>query len=179
MRFKKSFALVITISLLATGSWASVAPGKANLIMRQPLKVSASAKNGVVAQNRLHISAAIASAEKLDRRIPVFLEAASLGTLQRWRMGVNLNALEQDYNRDLMKHIAAMTDVLRSRREQRGFKKWQEFEFRNLLAKSDYILAVPMTRQSLSAQKNFLNAQKMLLEYNRERLYFDGQKISL
>ncbi len=179
MRLRRSFALVITISLLTATSWAFVAQGKANLKVRQPLKVAAMAKNGIAGEIRQRLATAVASADRLDRQIPDYLRVSSLGVLQRWKRGVDLSTLERQYTQDLASHIIAMTDLLRSRREQRGFKKWQEFEFKNLLAKSDYILAVPMSRQSLIAQRNSLDTQRMLLEYNRERLYFDGQKIAL
>lgn len=179
MRFNKSFALIITISLLAGAAGASVSSERSSLKMRQPIKVAAMTKRGDGAIIQQKINSATASAERLDQRIPDILQATSGNILQRLKAGVVLRQIENQYAQDLAAHIAAMTEVLRTRRGLRGFIKWQEFEFKNLLVKSDYLLAVPMTRQSLSAQRNSLEVQKMLLEYNRERLYFDGRKITL
>lgn len=179
MTLKKSFALIMTVSLLVCTAIASVGPGHSNLKLRQPIKVATLSKSALNSQAQRKMSLAVASAEKIDQRIPHYLQASSLGAFQRWKSGVDLQKLESEYNQDLLTHISAMTEILRIRRGQRGFKKWQEFEFNNLMAKSDYILAVPMSRQSLNARKGSLEIQRTLEEYNRERLFFDGQKISL
>lgn len=88
--------------------------------------------------------------------------------------------MQKQYSNEMLAHLQAMSRIFRMRRETRGFAKLREFDFQNMIRKSDYLLALPMTRGSLEAllqdKSMGKKIQQTLALYNRERLNFD-QKV--
>ena len=133
---------------------------------------------------RLGLKRANTSAEALDQQIVRYLEVASMGRLERWKKGIDLDLVKLEYSRRVLGHLSSVTNLMKMRRSSGNkFKKLYEFDFQNLMRKSDYVLAVNTTRTVLehaSAQDRELAAQveKILAEYNQERLRFDAKMIA-
>ncbi len=133
---------------------------------------------------RLGLKRANTSAEGLDQQIVRYLEVASMGRLERWQKGIDLDLVKVEYSQRVLGHLNSMTNLMKMRRSSGNkFKKLYEFDFQNLMRKSDYVLAVNTTRTALeyaSAQDSEFAAQaeKVLAEYNQERLHFDAKMIA-
>nr|BFD66351.1 hypothetical protein HAGR004_13730 [Bdellovibrio sp. HAGR004] len=158
-----------------------------NLRLRQPTKgasVQRMAQEKRQQAVRLGLKRANTSAEALDQQIVRYLEVASMGRLERWKKGIDLDLVKVEYSQRVLGHLSSVTNLMKMRRSSGNkFKKLYEFDFQNLMRKSDYVLAVNTTRTVLeyaSAQDRELaaRAEKILAEYNQERLHFDAKMIA-
>lgn len=132
---------------------------------------------------KLALNKAKASAESLDKQIGRYLQLSSMGKFERWRKSVNINGVQVEYSQRVLAHLEAMGELMKLRREhKRNFKKLYEFEFRNLMLKSDYVLSVNTTRAALETgtrNPEFSKAlEKAFSNYNSERLALDGKMIA-
>lgn len=129
------------------------------------------------------MSAAKNWADRMDAQTFQILQASSVGPLQRWIQGSSLSYMEKQLSRDAIEHLRTMADVMRTRRELGGFKKLREFDFYNMLRKSDYLLSLEMTRKSLkdlSKDKTLGSKFRETLSlYNQERLMFDQSYLEI
>lgn len=129
------------------------------------------------------ISAAKSWADRMDAQTFEILQASSVSPLQRWMQGSSLSYLEKQLSRDTVEHLRTMADVMRTRRELGGFKKLREFDFYNMLRKSDYLLSLEMTRKSLKdlSQDKAMAAKfrETLSLYNQERIMFDQSYLEI
>ncbi|UXR63117.1 hypothetical protein EZJ49_08515 [Bdellovibrio bacteriovorus] len=159
-----------------------------NLRLRQPTKGAAVQRMAQEKKQhqavRLGLKRANTSAESLDHQITRYLEVSSMGRLQRWQKGIDLDLVKVEYSQRVLGHLRSMTHLMKMRRSfGNKFSKLYEFDFQNLMRKSDYVLAVNTTRTALeyaSAQNGELaiQAEKVLAEYNQERLNFDAKMIA-
>ena len=86
------------------------------------------------------------SAERLDAQARGLIEAKAMGYWERWTKTIDLKKMEDRYARDVVKHVSAMTEVMKIRRENGGkLRALHEFDFQNLLRKSDYLLSLKIT----------------------------------
>lgn len=90
------------------------------------------------------------SAENLDEQARGLLEASSMNYVERWYKSVDLKAMESRYAKDVNRHLLAMAQVMKLRRENGGkLRGLHEFDFQNLLRKSDYVLSLHVTSPHL------------------------------
>lgn len=90
------------------------------------------------------------SAERLDQQARGLLEASSMNYLERWNKSIDLKAMETRYAKDVVRHVAAMAQIMKLRRENGGkLRGLHEFDFQNLLRKSDYLLSLKVTTRHL------------------------------
>ncbi|MEN0057981.1 MAG: hypothetical protein AAGB31_04050 [Bdellovibrio sp.] len=122
------------------------------------------------------------SADRLDQQATIILELSGMGWLEKWHRRANIQEMRAQYSREMMTHLHAMTNLFQKRRQLRGFKKLQEFEFQNMVRKSDYLLSLVSTQKSLesiSDDKTAQRLQSILEQYNNERQKFDQHLIVL
>lgn len=183
-RILATFFVALTIFC---GELSLASLDRVNLRLRQPTKgagVQRMAQEKRQQAVRLGLKRANTSAEGLDQQIVRYLEVASMGRLERWQKGVDLDLVKVEYSQRVLGHLNSMTNLMKMRRSSGNkFKKLYEFDFQNLMRKSDYVLAVNTTRTALeyaSAQDSEFAAQaeKVLAEYNQERLHFDAKMIA-
>lgn len=121
------------------------------------------------------------SAERLDQQAQELMKVSYLNGWSRWRANIDIDSMEEQYSRDVVSHLKAMTKLMKFRREAGGLKKLQEFDFQNMVRKSDYLMGLSATKSSLqslgskSQDKNYLQA--VLDNYNHERMIFDAKRI--
>lgn len=90
------------------------------------------------------------SAERLDTQVRLLIEASSMTFVERWAKSIDLKKMELQYADDVARHVTAMTEVMKIRRENGGkLKKLHEFDFQNLLRQSDYLLSLQLTTTNL------------------------------
>lgn len=177
---KQTVALAAMGIILAAYGVASAAGGRGNPRLRQPEKVShvqGFTNNWVLESNFVM---ARTGAEALDAQSMRLLDSTTMSRWERWRDNVDLYAGQKQYTQDMLAYLKAMTKLLKMHRESRGFVKLREFDFQNMIRKSDYLLALPVTRASLAAlledQEIAEKIQTILGLYNQERQQFD-QKV--
>lgn len=163
---RKSSLYFIVLILLALGLvlFAARSP---RLEVRQPR--SDTAVHPVTKQFLLKKNTALAkaTAERLDGQAVRLIEASSATSLQRWWRGVDLRTLESRYRSDVTLHLQAMAEVMKLRRENGGrLAKLHEFDFQNLLRKSDYIVSSRLTQTKLNSISPYI-----LQAYKSERKF--------
>ncbi len=194
-RFKalKYSALLLVGTALFVAELAHAKPHSKGLSMRQPKKAAVTQKvskqkaarfEKADLQMRHRMQTARASAERLEEQVPVYLNALSLNAFQRWSKGVDLNILRKDFAAGMLVHLQAVSDLMKLRHERGGhLPGFHDFAFKNLLNKSDYLLSLDLTKDSLeltSAQGRDLGSfNKILRTYNAERARFDNKTIRL
>lgn len=169
-------------ALIASDGAMAAARGS-NPKVRQPQRVSS--VQGLARDRVLENQFAMAWkwAEALDAQSFRLLESATMSPLSRWSQNVNLFAMQKQYSHDLLAHLQSMTRIFKLRRESRGFAKLREFDFQNMIRKSDYLLALSVTRGSLEAlmedQVTAVKIQQTLHLYNQERKRFDHKEFTI
>lgn len=158
--------------------------------MRQPRKgavaqkVARAKQDKIEMQLRHRMQSARGSAERLEEQVPVYLNALSMNAFQRWSKGIDLDILRKDFAAGMLVHLQAVSDLMKMRRDRGGqLPGFQDFAFKNLLNKSDYLLSLDLTKDSLeltSSQGRDLEAfNKILTNYNLERASFDKKTLRL
>lgn len=151
-----------------------------NLNMRQRKTVAVVKNNVTSSYVELKIQITEDKAEILDQTSKKLMQFVDLNPLQRWAIRKEEENLQNQFAMGLTEHIVQMTELFRMHRISKSFQRLEEFEFRNLLVKSDYLLGIYFSKQSLEiAGKNKIFAQKIstaLTNYNSERIGID-QKI--
>ncbi|MDG0816072.1 hypothetical protein [Bdellovibrio svalbardensis] len=184
---KSKCLLLVAAALFVVGT-AEAQPRKANLKMRQTQKVSSVTRVGKPAHgapvkpnvtNTLRSASVLA--ESLDNKAGRIIDAMSLSPIKKWLHNVDEGALKAQYAEELMVHMTRMTSLFSAHRKAGPFAKFNEFEFQNLLVKSDYLLSLAVSRQSLEfAHHQEIFAEKFnttLAAYNAERVGFDQKMI--
>lgn len=161
--------------ILSVASFSQASVRRENLSMRQPTKGAAAYNVArAKAQFSLTFTRAMVSAESLDKQIAPYLKASSMGILERWHKNIDLNAMRAQYSQKVLIHLNAMAELMKMRNSQgESFKKLHEFQFQNLLRKSDYVLAVSTTQECLqvSSENSDFAAQveKAITAYKQAR----------
>ncbi len=181
----KSKCLMLVMAVLFVVGAAEAKPRKAPLKMRQTQKVSSVTRVGktpIVKPNVVNtLRSAVVLAESLDDKAGRIIEAMSLSPFKKWLRNIDEDKLKAEYAEELMVHMTRMTTLFGTHRKSGPFAKFNEFEFQNLLVKSDYLLSLAISRQSLEyAHHKELFAQRFnsaLAAYNAERVGFDQKMI--
>lgn len=178
------FLMLSVLSLFLATPGVSFAKGKSmNLKLRQPIR-GASVQR-VVKQKLLssRLEMARKGAESLDAQSMQLLDLSTMSPLQRWMSNRSLSQMQKQYSTEMLSHLQAMTVVFKSRREAGGFTKLNEFDFQNIVRKSDYLLALQVTQGSLQEFAQEKNSgpwvQKILESYNYERKFFDHKTLKI
>lgn len=166
--------------ILVASEGAKAAARRENPKMRQTQRVSSVHDLAKLRVLENQFGMARKWADSLDRQSWRLLKYSTMSPLSRWSQNVDLFSMQKQYSNEMLAHLQAMSRIFRMRRETRGFAKLREFDFQNMIRKSDYLLALPMTRGSLEAllqdKSMGKKIQQTLALYNRERLNFD-QKV--
>lgn len=147
---KRKYQVPFVVLVLVVAVLALVGFKPNNPEMRQPqvgATVHPANKRFVFQKNILE---AKQSAERLDEQARGLLEASAMGPIERWYKSVDLQALETRYRQDVNRHVLSMAQVMKLRRENGGkLRGLHEFDFQNLLRKSDYVLSLQVTSPHL------------------------------
>lgn len=128
------------------------------------------------------MQSALLWAERIDQQVMPLMEVSSMGRLERWMKKKDLDAMKMEYSLNMIRHLKAMAVVLQSRRQSQGFVKLREFDFQNMIRKSDYLLSLYLTKESFNlAVENGLEEEigKVLNFYNKERVQYDQKVITI
>lgn len=178
---RKSLCLLILFVTIAAAGFGAFRSHHENLNMRQTRKVSSVSFAGSNRQVQNYIRSASTLAESLDAKAGEILDAMEMSPLRKWVSGVDEDNLKAQYAEELMVHMKRMTVLFKIHRKSGVFRKLNEFEFQNLLVKSDYLLSLAVSRQSLQEARNkaVFSARfaTTLAEYNTERVGFDQKMI--
>lgn len=151
------------------------------LTMRQPISGVSVYKMPKRQELEINMQAAKRWAERLDTQSLHILAVSSMSGFDRWRRGVDIESMKTQYSKDMIAHLKAMTSILKARREKGGFKKLREFDFQNMIRKSDYLLSLNVTKVSFEHLKKDDSeseiVHKVLAQYNQERMRFDHKMI--
>lgn len=185
MTFYTRIVAICFVGLTVLAAELSLAAfSRPGLKVKQPTKGAAVHRLAPVqVPLKLALNKAKASAESLDKQVGRYLQVSSMGSFERWRKNVNLEGVQVEYSQRVLAHLKAMADLMRLRREHsRTFKKLYEFDFQNLMLKSDYVLSVNTTRTALESgarNREFSKAlEQAFATYNTERLALDGKMIA-
>lgn len=105
-----------------------------------------------------------------------------MGRVDRWLNKKDFDDMKMKYSKNMMAHLKAMTVVFTVHRQSREFQKLREFDFQNMIRKSDYLLSLYITKESfIAAVQNGLREEvhKILDLYNSERKYYDKKMITI
>ncbi|WP_413582008.1 hypothetical protein [Bdellovibrio sp. HCB288] len=179
-KFKVVVAVVLTLLM---GLSAAEAANKKSLIkMGQPKKVSAVSKSWqreVIAD----LYAATASAENLDSQLEPLMNASGYSYFQKWKRGIDEAALQKQFAKGMKSHLQIMAVLFEKHGKSKKFDRLNEFEFQNLVRRSDYILSLPVSKQAIEASmsvKKFSADFRLTLDaYNKVRMRFDSKSIQL
>jgi hypothetical protein len=181
---RKFILILFVISLLASlmdMKMAFAAKAVKNLNMRQPQIVSAIQRMATDVEVQSDIQAATDIADRLDKKSGKLFHLMSLSPLKKWLDHIDDDRLKQEYADDLMLHLSRMSALFRSHRKFGMFPRFREFEFQNLLIKSDYLLSLSVTQRSIesaSKEKYFSErAKNILADYNSERVRLDQKNL--
>ncbi|MBO9665917.1 MAG: hypothetical protein J7501_03820 [Bdellovibrio sp.] len=161
---------------------AMAAPKKHTLKVRQPQKV-ATVHNSWQRELNYDLLAASASAENLDEQLEPLMNASGLNFIQKWKRGIDESELQNRFAKDVSSHLETMATILKMRSRVGSFNRLNEFEFQNLIRRSDYILALSVSRtcleEGLRDEKFAKKFKNILAAYNQERVRFDQKMITL
>ncbi|WII73716.1 hypothetical protein QJS83_07485 [Bdellovibrio sp. 22V] len=153
------------------------------LIMRQPTSGVSVYKMPKRQMLEMNMRSAKRWAERLDAQSLHILSVSSMSGFDRWRRGVDIDSMKTQYSQDMIAHLKAMTSILKIRREKGGFAKLQEFDFQNMIRKSDYLLSLSVTKSCIEHLSNEGDSTELVREvlasYNQERMQFDHKMISI
>jgi hypothetical protein len=181
---RKFILILFVISVLSSLidiKTACAATAVKNLNMRQPQIVSTIQRMATDVEVQSDIQAATDIADRLDKKSGKLHKMMSLSPLKKWLAHIDDDRLMQEYANDMMLHLSRMSALFRSHRKFGMFPRFKEFEFQNLLIKSDYLLSLSVTQRSIesaSKEKNFSERVKnILFEYNSERVSLDQKSL--
>jgi hypothetical protein len=161
---------------------AYAAPKKHSPKVRQPQKVAA-VHNSWQRELNYDLVAALSSAENLDSQLEPLMNASGMSFLQKWKRGIHEAELQKRFADDVSAHLETMAMILKKRSRVGTFNQLNEFDFQNLVRRSDYILAVSVSRDSLKeglrSEKFAKKFEKVLAAYNQERVRFDNKMINV
>lgn len=182
MLSKLKLVTAVVLTLIMGLSAAAAASKKAVIKSRQPQKVSAVTERW----HRLVIAdlkAATLSAENLDSQLEALMNAEGYSFVQKWKRGIDQSALQTQFSKDLKSHLSIMAVLFEKHAKYKKFHQVSEFEFQNLVRRSDYLLSLPVAKNSLQealGQKKFATDFKTVLAaYNKERMLFDSKTIQI
>lgn len=177
LKNQKRIVLTLVIALLGfVGLFLSHSPE-----VRQPMNVVGGQSLSPRLLVKKNMVNAKITAERLDEETGRIIGALGMNRVQRWFRGVHLERIQQQYDRDLLWHLTAMGELFKYRRQLGGLKKLQEFEFQNLVRRSDYVLSLNVAKQSLRSlgadRQRYKDFYMVLKNYNQERELFDARRI--
>ncbi|ASD63281.1 hypothetical protein [Bdellovibrio bacteriovorus] len=182
--YSRTLAIFFVGLTLLAGELSLASLQRKSLTVRQPTK--GAAVHGLASKQKLllGLNKAKTSAEGLDLQIGRYLEISSMGAFQRWQKNIDFDAVKDEYSQRVLNHLQAMTELMKLRRSSHGqFKKLYEFDFQNLIRKSDYVLSVNTTRTTLEHSSEdpafAAQAERTLADYNEERMRYDSKMIAL
>ncbi|QLY24269.1 hypothetical protein [Bdellovibrio sp. KM01] len=182
MLSKFKVVVMVVLTLFMGLSTAQAANKKALIRMRQPQKVSPVIKSW----QREVISdlfAATASAENLDSQLEPLMNAAGFSYIQKWKRGIDETSLQKTFSKDLKNHLQVMAMLFDKHTQYKKFDRVSEFEFQNLVRRSDYILSLPVSKnaiqETMGGAKFTSEFKTVLAEYNKVRQRFDSKSIQL
>lgn len=167
-------AVTITVSGFASPR------GKRLRQTRSGVIVNTLSKRDIKLNYEMH--SALSWAERIDQQVIPLMEVSSMGQIERWMKNKDLDSMKMEYSKNMISHLKAMTVVFKSRRQSRGFLKLREFDFQNMIRKSDYLLSLYLTKESFNlATENGLGEEieKVLNLYNHERVQYDQKMITI
>ncbi|WP_210415626.1 hypothetical protein [Bdellovibrio sp. ZAP7] len=182
MLSKFKVVVMVVLTLFMGLSAAQAANKKALIRMRQPQKVSPVSKSWqreVVSD----LFAATASAENLDSQLEPLMNAAGFSYIQKWKRGIDESSLQKTFSKDLKSHLQVMAMLFDKHTQYKKFDRVSEFEFQNLVRRSDYILSLPVSKnaiqETMGGAKFASEFKTVLAEYNKVRQRFDSKSIQL
>lgn len=182
MSSKFKVVVMVVLTLFMGLSAAQAANKKALIRMRQPQKVAPVSKSWqreVVSD----LYVATASAENLDSQLEPLMNAAGFSYWQKWKRNIDESSLQKTFSKDLKSHLQIMAMLFEKHTQYKKFDRVSEFEFQNLVRRSDYILSLPVSKnaiQETTGTAKFASDFKMVLaEYNKVRQQFDSKTIQL
>jgi hypothetical protein len=173
--------ILFSIFVLMTCQTVKASHFEKNLKKVQPQIVAA--KNNFISDIQIKgdLRAASEMAERLDKKAKKLLNVMSLNAVNKWIAQIDEDRMRYEYAEDLMQHMHRMSAIFRLHRKVGTFARFKEFEFQNLLTKSDYLLSLVVTKRSVdsaNSKKEFLPKFKAVLaEYNAERVGYDQKMI--
>ncbi len=182
MSSKYKVVLMLVMTLLLGLSSAQAANKKALIRMRQPQKVSPVSKSW---QHEVisDLYGATASAENLDAQLEPLMNASGFSFWQKWKRNIDEVSLQRKFSKDLKSHLQVMAGLFEKHAQYGKFDRVSEFEFQNLVRRSDYILSLPVSnnaiQESMSVSKFAADFKMVLASYNKERQHFDSKSIRL
>lgn len=183
---KMKSCLILALAVLTAFSTAEARTKKQILKMSQPQKgaiVKTLVSTPKKTQPNIYgvLRSASVLAESLDDKAGAIINSMSMNSVQKWIHNVDETKLKAEYAEELMVHMTRMTALFSAHRKSGPFAKFNELEFQNLLVKSDYLLSLAVSRESLEyAKHRELFAKRFntaLAAYNAERLGFDQKMI--
>lgn len=186
LKLKNLILILISLLVLSEGAFArSPRKGKhANLKMSQTKKVSKSPKMAAIdPQTARLLYMADESSARLDGMTQELIKISSLSAWQRWVQNKDAAKLKNEFSSEMQRHLGIVSDIFRIRSAKGRLPQYQEFEFQNLLRKSDYLLSLDFSRDSLEyARKNkdfSASFSKTLVSYNEQRFNYDRKTIAM
>jgi hypothetical protein len=182
-KFTLKNLILILFSLLVFAEGASARSHKKSPSVRQTKKVAKSPKMAIDPQVARLLFMADENVEKLEAYTQDLLKISSLSTWQRWTQSKNITNVKQAFSMEMQKHLSIIAEVFKIRSNKGRLLQYQEFEFQNLLRKSDYLLSLEFSRDSLEfARKNkdfSASFGKTLVSYNEQRFHYDRKAIEM
>lgn len=178
---KETITILFSIFVLMTCQIGKASQSEKNLKKKQPQNVAA--KNNFISDIQIKgdLCSASEMAERLDKKASKLLNVMSLNAVNKWMAHIDEGRMRYEYAEDLMQHMHRMSEIFRLHRKVGPFTRFKEFEFQNLLTKSDYLLSLIVTKRSIDSangKKEFLTKFKAVLaEYNAERVGYDQKMI--
>ncbi len=172
---------VLFVSVLMAFQGTEARTKKMHLKPRQPIKVASAPKMAIDKKAFNLLQGASLKADILDKSVGRILEVSSMSSWSRWRQNINMGNIQKDYSLDMRSHLSKMAELMKLRRQQGKLPQFQEFEFANLLRKSDYLLSLSISKEAVeSAQKDKdfeSSMHQTVAAYNQERIQLDHKVI--
>lgn len=187
VKFKLKNLILILFSLVVLAEGASArSPRKgrhASLKMGQTKKVAKSPKMAIDPQAARLLYMADESTARLDGHTQELIQISSLSAWQRWVQNKDAAKVKKEFSGEMQRHLSIISDIFKIRSAKGRLPQYQEFEFQNLLRKSDYLLSLDFSRDSLEyARKNkdfSTSFGKTLVSYNEQRFHYDRKTIEM
>ncbi|MNL00008.1 hypothetical protein D3C87_1204260 [compost metagenome] len=183
LKFNLKNLILILFSLVMFAGAASARSHKKGPSVRQTKKVAKSPKMAIDPQVARLLFMADENAEKLDAYTQELLKISSLSAWQRWVQNKDVTKVKQAFSNEMQKHLGIIAEIFKIRSHKGRLLQYQEFEFQNLLRKSDYLLSLEFSRDSLVyARKNkdfSASFGKTLISYNEQRFHYDRKTIEM
>lgn len=181
--FLRTAALGFVAFAILAAELTLVGVQQRSLAMRQPISGVSVYKMPKRQMLEMNMQSAKRWAERLDTQSLHLLAVSSMSGFDRWRRGVDIDSMKTQYSKDMIAHLKAMTSILKMRREKGGFAKLREFDFQNMIRKSDYLLSLSVTKSCLEhlskEEGSTETVREVLASYNQERMQFDHKMIAI